>query len=154
MNNLEEKKNDLAYKWADEFESHFVEGAQVSTSAAAGSAALAFKSGFDAGIQAYKEMLEGEAKETAEIYSFEYIIAQQAYPKAYGRKFVVLEKFSEVLAKLQQQAEKITELESRLKEAESVIQGYASLPDGRYYGDSDMYYDLGASARQYMEKVK
>ena len=37
------------------------------------------------------------SEELAEIYTFEYIIDQANYPKAYGRKFVVLEKYQELL---------------------------------------------------------
>jgi hypothetical protein len=31
-----------------------------------------------------------------EVYTFEYIVDQINYPKAYGRKFVVLEKYKEI----------------------------------------------------------
>jgi hypothetical protein len=55
---------------------------------------------------------------------------------------------------IQRLEEQKTELESRLKEAESVIEAFASLPGEMYYGESDSYYDLGSPARQYMEKVK
>jgi hypothetical protein len=34
-----------------------------------------------------------------EVYTFEYIVDQVNYPKAYGRKFVVVEKYKELLEK-------------------------------------------------------
>jgi hypothetical protein len=36
-----------------------------------------------------------------EVYTFEYIVSQQDFPKAYGRKFVVLEKYQELLSDMQ-----------------------------------------------------
>jgi hypothetical protein len=157
-------------------------------------ARIDFEHGFSAGIQAYKEMLEGVGVEGAKV---RFMCDDESKWQGLGMRITddAAVKYLEalpVLAKLQQQAEKIeslvqettnlrgvlglknddyvrqvgtwkliqrleeqkTELESRLKEAESVIEAFASLPGEMYYGESDSYYDLGSPARQYMEKVK
>jgi hypothetical protein len=142
------------------------------------------KRGFDAGIQAYKEMLEGVGVEGARQFWISEL------PKDYGNQVYCFErKINDythviealpVLAKLQQQSEKIeqitkmheqicevaaerfkkiTELESRLKEAESVIKRLSEchLPSKPCAG-SDlaqvMLEENCGIARQYMEKVK
>jgi hypothetical protein len=140
---------------------------------------------FDAGVSAYKEMLEGVGVEKADKF---WIKIGDGVPdevwttcKPSGESVEVIEALP-VLAKLQQQAEKIeklknvkattddinlklseinvelnkkiTELESRLKEAESVIKTIATRGQGNGGAVVTTAETLRLIARQYMEKVK
>jgi len=152
-----------------------------------------YRKGYDAGVSAYKEMLEGvgvglkkyyvkasgHQNDESPVYArysdydvidmmkgddrWIYTIMQTVNPETNPLStttdwFVFIEALP-VLAKLQQQAEKITELESRLKEAESVIKRLSEchLPSKPCAG-SDlaqvMLEENCGIARQYMEKVK
>jgi hypothetical protein len=142
-------------------------------------AAINFSSGFDAGITAYKEMLEGVGVEGANQYKLgrdydgDYASLVVGEYKNYGfdtDDLLVIEALP-VLAKLQQQAEKIEvleyvnetktmqikQLESRLKEALTYIKTEHDedcLDKDDIFNENESC-ECGAIARiQYMEKVK
>jgi len=167
-----------------------------------------FEHGFDAGIKVYKEMLNESVEVKLDRDSIHDNVVEKWSEHWYDPKIneqdtanyrrrilsvdsnmrysiarMMSEYVEPVLAKLQQQTEKITELESRLKEAESVIAYYASTKNkvhvskisenedeeiGNFVlpfedhdwpikdesGQNYFGYVSGKLARQYMEKVK
>ena len=165
-NKLEEKKNELAKKYSDP---NNLRHCAVTTPEE--DEFTAFATGFDAGISAYKEMLEGEVR--ALVINK---IDNDGSFKSYN--VVTKSEYDEALAKIQQQAEKIEslendlktkaengccivehgwrmeaehrvkQLESLLKEAESVIENIAA----KFQGNTAE--KLRHIANQYMEKVK
>jgi DNA repair exonuclease SbcCD ATPase subunit len=124
---LEEKKNELAEAYWEDYR-RYLDSDGIN-------AVECFQAGFDVGIQAYKEMLEGVGVDGAKKIWSDDLVGGNVVGNSYATpKFFSEHKDSSkidqyiellpVLAKLQQQAEKIESLEKDLKHEQNLVSGY------------------------------